>query len=723
MELTNDFRVALPVERAWAVLTDVERIAPCLPGAQLQEIEGDEYRGIVKVKVGPITAQYKGQAKFLSLDPEAHVAVLRAEGRETRGQGNANATITATLTPDGEGTAVAIITDLTVTGRVAQFGRGVLADVSAKLLDQFVADLEKTVLVDEPATEPVEAVEVELEDPIEATQPDADEPGASPADRADPEPVEGEVAMAVAAHRGAAREAGRPQDRLAGAEARRPARHRRHAGGQARRPGPGGHRGALGPQEAADPQQGLTWSTRPTELAVEALLGRPVQGDFEVVVRHDDGSPVVLRNAPLLRDGTPMPTRYWLVGEPERTWISRLEAAGGVNRAEAEVDRPTRWPTPTRATPPSATPRSRRTTTAPARAAASAAPATASSASTPTTPGTSPAATTPSAAGSRPTSTRPGSAMVGERRDPAFIESIRPLLETYVRYFRPEVRGFEEIPDQGPFLVVGNHSGGATPPDLPILMTKWWAERGVEEPVYGLFHTMMIGMPGLGPSLHKAGALEAGWDNAEAVLGEGGIVIVYPGGDREALRPFADRDRIDFGDRKGFIRLALRAGVPIVPAVSCGAARHGPRAHARRDHRPGAPMAATVADQGAALRARCAVDHLAGPPDHPAAGQGRGAAAPADRPRRRRRRRPARGGARAGRLRPRHRRRCRTASTTSPPSAPASAGSDGGSGGPRGRLEPIERRARSAPPATGGPGGGRGTRPRPRTARRGSSTR
>ena len=191
MELTNDFRVALPVERAWAVLTDVERIAPCLPGAQLQEVEGDEYRGIVKVKVGPITAQYKGQAKFLSLDPEAHVAVLRAEGRETRGQGNANATITATLTPDGEGTAVAIATDLTVTGRVAQFGRGVLADVSAKLLDQFVADLEKTVLVDEPT----EAVDVELEDPIEAVQPDAAEPTVP---TADPEPVEGEVAMAAA---------------------------------------------------------------------------------------------------------------------------------------------------------------------------------------------------------------------------------------------------------------------------------------------------------------------------------------------------------------------------------------------------------------------------------------------------------------------------------------------------------------------------------------------
>jgi uncharacterized protein len=186
MELTNDFRVALPVERAWAVLTDVEQIAPCLPGAQLQEIEGDEYRGIVKVKVGPITAQYKGQAKFLSLDPENHVAVLRAEGRETRGQGNANATITATLTPDGEGTAVAINTDLTVTGRVAQFGRGVLADVSAKLLDQFVADLEKTVLVDGSPAEPVEAVEVELEDPIEAVQPDAGVPDVPVS--AEPEP-------------------------------------------------------------------------------------------------------------------------------------------------------------------------------------------------------------------------------------------------------------------------------------------------------------------------------------------------------------------------------------------------------------------------------------------------------------------------------------------------------------------------------------------------------
>src|SRR5439155_24410710 len=95
MELTNDFRVRASVDEAWAVLTDIERIAPCMPGADLQEVEGDEYRGVVRVKVGPITAQYKGAARMVERDDSAHRAVLRAEGRETRGQGNANATISA----------------------------------------------------------------------------------------------------------------------------------------------------------------------------------------------------------------------------------------------------------------------------------------------------------------------------------------------------------------------------------------------------------------------------------------------------------------------------------------------------------------------------------------------------------------------------------------------------------------------------------------------------
>ena len=158
MELTNEFTVGVPVDQAWNVLTDLERIAPCMPGAQLQEVEGDEYRGIVKVKVGPITAQYKGAAKFVERDDSAHRAVIRAEGRDTRGQGNASATVTATLEPSGSGTHVRVETDLTITGKVAQFGRGVLADVSGKLLDQFVESLEADVLSGnggEPAPDPV----------------------------------------------------------------------------------------------------------------------------------------------------------------------------------------------------------------------------------------------------------------------------------------------------------------------------------------------------------------------------------------------------------------------------------------------------------------------------------------------------------------------------------------------------------------------------------------
>jgi len=160
MELTNDFRVGVPVERAWEVLTDVERIAPCMPGAELQEVEGEEFRGIVKVKVGPITAQYKGKATFVERDQPAGRVVLRAEGRDTRGQGNANATITATMTADGDGTKVSVVTDLAVTGKVAQFGRGVLAEVSAKLLTQFVECLEADVLAAPVVADPADAAAI-----------------------------------------------------------------------------------------------------------------------------------------------------------------------------------------------------------------------------------------------------------------------------------------------------------------------------------------------------------------------------------------------------------------------------------------------------------------------------------------------------------------------------------------------------------------------------------
>jgi len=156
MELKNEFSVGVPVEDAWAVLTDLERIAPCLPGARLEEVQGEEYRGIVKVKVGPITAQYKGAATFVERDEAGRRVVLRAAGRDARGQGNAEATIVATMEPDAVGTRVQIVTNLTITGKVAQFGRGVLADVSSKLLSQFVERLEADVLGQGPV-EPEQA--------------------------------------------------------------------------------------------------------------------------------------------------------------------------------------------------------------------------------------------------------------------------------------------------------------------------------------------------------------------------------------------------------------------------------------------------------------------------------------------------------------------------------------------------------------------------------------
>src|SRR3989441_1514213 len=112
MKLENEFRVDVPVEEAWRVLLDVERIAPCMPGAQLQEVEGNEYRGIVKVKVGPITAQYKGTATLVEADEAGRRIVLDASGRETRGQGNATASIIVTMNDDAGGTRVDVVTDL-----------------------------------------------------------------------------------------------------------------------------------------------------------------------------------------------------------------------------------------------------------------------------------------------------------------------------------------------------------------------------------------------------------------------------------------------------------------------------------------------------------------------------------------------------------------------------------------------------------------------------------
>jgi carbon monoxide dehydrogenase subunit G len=182
VHLDHEFTVPVPPAHAWPVLLDVERIGPCLPGATITKVDGRDFEGKVKVKVGPITVTYGGAATFTDIDDDRHRAVLVAKGKEVRGSGTANATITTQLHDQGESTRVTVHTELAITGRPAQFGRGVMADVGAKLLGRFAdclagqltagqaADPEQT----EPAPESVEAP------PTAAGTPD-DQTGSAPA--------------------------------------------------------------------------------------------------------------------------------------------------------------------------------------------------------------------------------------------------------------------------------------------------------------------------------------------------------------------------------------------------------------------------------------------------------------------------------------------------------------------------------------------------------------
>ena len=151
MELEHSFTVPVPEERAWEVLLDVERVAPCMPGASLDSVEGDAIAGRIKVKVGPIAMTYAGTARFTERDPHAHVVTLEAAGKETRGAGTASATVRSMLEGQGDHTHVIVHTTLNVTGRPAQFGRGVMAEVGGKLIGIFATNLASMLSADEPA--------------------------------------------------------------------------------------------------------------------------------------------------------------------------------------------------------------------------------------------------------------------------------------------------------------------------------------------------------------------------------------------------------------------------------------------------------------------------------------------------------------------------------------------------------------------------------------------
>lgn len=146
MDLHNSFVVPADIDTAWKTLLDVEAIAPCMPGATLETVEGDSFTGTVKVKLGPVSMTYGGKASFVEKDEANHKAVIQGTGKETRGSGTASALVTTQLISEGpDKTRVEVTTDLTVTGKPAQFGRGVMQDVAGRIIDQFSANLESVI--------------------------------------------------------------------------------------------------------------------------------------------------------------------------------------------------------------------------------------------------------------------------------------------------------------------------------------------------------------------------------------------------------------------------------------------------------------------------------------------------------------------------------------------------------------------------------------------------
>jgi 1-acyl-sn-glycerol-3-phosphate acyltransferase len=156
------------------------------------------------------------------------------------------------------------------------------------------------------------------------------------------------------------------------------------------------------------------------------------------------------------------------------------------------------------------------------------------------------------------------------QRDEELLRRVLPLMERWGRYFDAEVRGFERVPPGGPMLLVGNHSGGVLVPDTPIFISRWYRERGLGRPLVGLAFDAAFGIPWFGSFMRRIGQVPANHTTAARALDLGHAVLVYPGGDHEAFRPWTDRNRIDLAGRTGFIELALRKGVPVVPVVSHG---------------------------------------------------------------------------------------------------------------------------------------------------------
>ncbi|MPQ98937.1 carbon monoxide dehydrogenase [Modestobacter sp. I12A-02628] len=322
MQLENSFTVPLPIDEAWRVLLDIDRIAPCMPGAALDSVDGDDFTGRVKVKLGPINLTYAGKGSFIEKDEAAHRAVIDARGKDQRGNGTAAAIVTATLAAEGTSTRVDVLTDLNITGRPAQFGRGVMTDVGNKLLGQF-ADKLAAQLGEGDAQGDADRAAAAASSPAESPAVAASSPAGTAAAR----PA---ATVAGAVEEAAAGLASVPGDNVVAGAARSAGTAARKAAAKAAdqaQPAAASSTGnttadlppaSTAPNTVADPDSGTQIPTGPT-LSVAKAPSRPPTGTTAPPSRPSTAGPA--RSTPT---AAPRPR---VVTEPEP--IDLLEVAGG----------------------------------------------------------------------------------------------------------------------------------------------------------------------------------------------------------------------------------------------------------------------------------------------------------------------------------------------------------------------------------------------------------
>jgi carbon monoxide dehydrogenase subunit G len=312
VQLEHQFTVPAPPDVVWAAVVDPARVAPCMPGATLTEVNGSEFAGSVKVKLGPVSLLYKGSGQFVEIDEQSKRVVIKASGKDSRGNGTASATVTVTLKADGANTHGVVATDLAITGKPAQFGRGMISEVGGKILDTFANCLAGKLGVEAPATSEAEQPKPAPRKRTTRTRTTAaaktDE---TPADEA--KPAAAKTPPKPAAKSAAAKPAAAPKPAPASTDGAKPATAKPAAKPAAAKAEP---KSAEGAESEAKPAARAAAAAKPKPV-VNADVKRPM-----AAVPANNGAPV------RADEPTPAPPKLRVVAEPEVEPIDLLDYAG-----------------------------------------------------------------------------------------------------------------------------------------------------------------------------------------------------------------------------------------------------------------------------------------------------------------------------------------------------------------------------------------------------------